>query len=113
MSLNLTELKDEPLGLAPTSADFCVPGTCFVELKDEPLGKHPIQAAICGTCYTMCYISDVETEQVISAHDDVRSFTFDVDGVADEALDFPQTSTAQACISCVYCWVNTDMHKLT
>ena len=87
MSLNLTELKDEPLGLAPTSADFCVPGTCFVELKDEPLGKHPIQAAICGTCTTYCYKPDVETEQVMTAHDDVRSFTFDVDGLGDEALD--------------------------
>ena len=25
MSLNLTELKDEPLGLAPTSADYWSP----------------------------------------------------------------------------------------
>ena len=25
---------------------------------------------------------DVETEQVMTAHDDVRSFTFDVDGLA-------------------------------
>ena len=55
MSLNLTELKDEPLGLAPTSADYCVPGTCFGDLTDEQLGKHPIPAMVCGcnvTCWT-------------------------------------------------------------
>ena len=104
MSLNLTELKDEPLGLAPTSADFCVPGTCFVELKDEPLGKHPIQAAICGTCYTTCYIPPIFTEQVMTAHDDVRSSTFDVDGVADEALDYTPTVHAFFCClqACTY-----------
>ena len=100
MSLNLTELKDEPLGLAPTSADFCRP--CFVELKDEPLGKHPIQAAICGTCTTFCYKPDVETGQVMSAHVDVLSFTFDVDGVSDEVLDsIPRYAACVVCqVSC-------------
>ena len=107
MSLNLTELKDEPLGLAPTSADFCVPGTCFVELKDEPLGKHPIQAAICGTCTTYCYKPDVETEQVMTAHDDVRSFTFDVDGLGDEPLDAPYKRTALVCLN-VLCGAGTS-----
>ena len=87
MSLNLTELKDEPLGLAPTSADFCVPGTCFGDLTDEQLGKHPIPAMVCG-CNVTCWTTpDVETAQDTAAPDDVRSFTFDVDGLSDEELD--------------------------
>ena len=88
MSLNLTELKDEPLGLAPTSADYCVPGTCFGDLTDEQLGEHPIQAAVTVSCSGfMCVKFDVETGQGKTAHDDVRSFTFDVDGLSDEELD--------------------------
>ena len=104
MSLNLTDLKDEPLGLAPTSADFCVPGTCFVELKDEPLGKHPIQAAMCVACLcTVCGLPDVETGQVMTAHDDVRSFTFDVDGLSDEELDSIPRYAAFCPVMCFYC----------
>ena len=104
MSLNLTELKDEPLGLAPTSADFCaVPGNCFTELRDEPLGKHPIQAF---GCVYICYVSgschaDVETGQVMTAPDDVCSFTFDVDGLGDEALDTtPREAAPFPCAVC-------------
>ena len=64
MSLNLTELKDEPLGLAPTSADFvCRPGTCFVELRDEPLDDSPSVSAMNLCAYCRC------------------------DGLGDEALD--------------------------
>ena len=57
----------------------------LTELRDEPLGKHPIPAIISvGQCYVT---SDVETAQDTAAPDDVRSFTFDVDGLRDEALD--------------------------
>ena len=61
----------------------------LTELRDEPLGKHPIQAF---GCVYICYVSgschaDVETGQVMTAPDDMRSFTFDVDGLGDEALD--------------------------
>jgi|SaaInl4_135m_RNA_FD_contig_123_7214_length_637_multi_3_in_1_out_0_1 hypothetical protein len=60
----------------------------LTELRDEPLGKHPIQAMTCG--YNLCTVDsqpDVETGQVMTAPDDMRSFTFDVDGLGDEALD--------------------------
>ena len=56
----------------------------LTELRDEPLGKHPIQAAlrICAACYAW-YL----TQQDVVAADDESSFTFDVDGLSDEALD--------------------------
>jgi len=74
MSLNLTELKDEPLGLAPTSADFCVPGTCFVELKDEPLDDSPSVSAMNLCAYCRC------------------------DGLGDEALDAQIPLTVSSCM---------------
>ena len=59
----------------------------LTELRDEPLGKHPIPAMVCG-CNVTCWTTpDVETAQDTAAPDDVRSFTFDVDGLGDEALD--------------------------
>ena len=39
------------------------------------------------TCATVCYMT--ETEQDVVAADDESSFTFDVDGLSDEALDSP------------------------
>ena len=35
----------------------------------------------------MCYISGIDVEQDVVAADDESSFTFDVDGLSDEALD--------------------------
>jgi hypothetical protein len=71
----------------------------LTELKDEPLGKNPIQAAACMLC--VCYQPDVETGQVLTAPDDVCSFTFDVDGLGDEALD--TTPREAAPIPCAVC----------
>ena len=52
----------------------------LTELRDEPLGKHP---DIAFTCMFFCRISG----QDVVAADDESSFTFDVDGLSDEALD--------------------------
>ena len=55
----------------------------LTELRDEPLGKHPIQAYLCvGRCHAC-----TETEQGVVAADDESRLTFDVDGLRDEALD--------------------------
>ena len=57
----------------------------LTELRDEPLGKHPIPAMV---SFGQCFVTpDVETAQDTAAPDDVRSFTFDVDGLSDEELD--------------------------
>ena len=58
----------------------------LTELRDEPLGKHPIQAAY---CYCKCYISGIDVEQGDVAADRVTTSTFDVDSLNDEALDTP------------------------
>ena len=55
----------------------------LTELRDEPLGKHPIQAAF--TVYALCL--RIRAQQDVVAADDESSFTFDVDGLSDEALD--------------------------
>ena len=57
----------------------------LTELRDEPLGKHPIQAHIC-TC-TVCHRQTTDAQQDVVAADDESSFTFDVEGLGDEALD--------------------------
>ena len=55
----------------------------LTELRDEPLGKPPIQAYLCvGRCHAC-----TETEQGVVAADDESRLTFDVDGVSDEVLD--------------------------
>ena len=79
MSLNLTELKDEPLGLAPTSADFCVPGTCFVELKDEPLDDSPSVSAAACTPICQCW-SDGLSDEVLEPRPAVIEFGLGVCG---------------------------------
>ena len=57
----------------------------LTELRDEPLGKHPSQAAYCYP--NMCSISGIMSSKTLSPADDESSFTFDVDGLSDEALD--------------------------
>ena len=59
----------------------------LTELRDEPLGKHPIQAlGVC--CFAFppqhCHI---DAQQDVVASDHESSFTFDVDGLSDEALE--------------------------
>ena len=56
----------------------------LTELRDEPLGKHPIQAARLHVCAYQC---GIDAEQDVVAADHESSFTFDVDGLSDEALD--------------------------
>ena len=62
----------------------------LTELRDEPLGKHPSQAYlyVCRALH--------EAEQDVVAADDESSFTFDVDGLSDEALD-PQPRCVVQC----------------
>ena len=58
----------------------------LTELRDEPLGKHPIQAAYCYP--NMCYVGAVwMSSKTLSPPTHESSFTFDVDGLSDEALD--------------------------
>ena len=58
----------------------------LTELRDEPLGKHPIQAAHCHPG-TACYISGIDAEQDVVASDHESSFTLDVDSLSDDALE--------------------------
>ena len=55
----------------------------LTELRDEPLGKHPSQAAI-RLC---CLCTAPRRSKSVVAADDESCFTFDVDGLSDEALD--------------------------
>ncbi len=80
MTLNLTELRDEPLGKHPSQANICVCGTCVVETD--------------------------EAQQDVVAADDESSFTFDVEGLGDEALD---DSPPVSSLSCVfYCGLSDE-----
>ena len=56
----------------------------LTELRDEPLGKHPIQAAL-ALIVLCCGMHDAQQDVVAADHE--SSFTFDVDGLSDEALD--------------------------
>ena len=60
----------------------------LTELRDESLGKHPIQAAVFLVCQCYDYGGGgmVDEQDVIPANSE-SSFTFDVDGLSDEALD--------------------------
>ena len=72
----------------------------LTELRDEPLGKHPIQAHIC-TC-TVCHRQTTDAQQDVVASDHESMTTFDVDGLSDEALDpRPAVPAAGACIFCI------------
>ena len=68
----------------------------LTELRDEPLGKHPIQAHIC-TC-TVCHRQTTDAQQDVFAADDESSFTFDVEGLGDEALDPQPPLGAYGCV---------------
>ncbi len=68
----------------------------LTELKDEPLGKHPSQAAVCSGF--LCYVN--EAQQDVVAADDESSFTFDVEGLGDEALDEGPSVSAFGCFNC-------------
>ena len=60
----------------------------LTELRDESLGKHSIQAAVYLVC--QCYDyggGGMEDEQDVIPANSVSSFTFDVDGLSDEALE--------------------------
>ena len=61
----------------------------LTELRDEPLGKHPSQAAVCTG---VCFVASTDAQQDVVAADDESSFTFDVDGLSDEVLDHDATS---------------------
>ena len=68
----------------------------LTELRDDPLGKHPIQAAVCTG---LCFVALTEAQQdVVAADDDESSFTFDVDGLSDEALDPRPSVSAALCV---------------
>jgi hypothetical protein len=91
MTLNLTELKDEPLGMHQKHAATCL--------------------GVCGVCFS--YTAGRGAEQVDVA-DDERSFTFDVDGLSDEALDPRRhVSALSACMpppagGCQACFVSSE-----
>ena len=75
----------------------------LTELRDEPLGKHPIPAMVCG-CNVTCWTTpDVETAQDTAAPDDESSFTFDVEGLGDEALDDSPSVSAFGCVPTCWC----------
>ena len=69
----------------------------LTELRDEPLGKHPIQAAICVHPVSPAH---TEAQQDVVAADDESSFTFDVDGLSDEALDPRPAVDVAVCVGC-------------
>jgi len=59
----------------------------LTELNDEPLGKHPKHAFACGAGRCLgCFIDGPVAEQVDVA-DDEGAFKFDVEDLGDEALD--------------------------
>ena len=104
MSLNLTELKDEPLGLAPTSADFCVPGTCFVELRDEPLDDSPsVSAAPFVPIVPITCFSDGRGDEALDDSPSVECFVPSVclpgSGFCyvDKDMDTPTADTRMVC----------------
>ena len=72
----------------------------LTELRDEPLGKHPSQAAVslCAFC-DGCYL---DAQQDVVAADYESCFTFDVDGLSDEALEAPHAVLDRAAIYCAY-----------
>ena len=70
----------------------------LTELRDDPLGKHPSQAAVCSGYFCVgCVVS-----QPVVAADDESSFTFDVEGLGDEPLDdSPSVSAEAVCGPCL------------
>ena len=68
----------------------------LTELRDEPLGKHPSQAAACVIFCYLCHTTD--PQHYVVAADDESSFTFDVEGLGDEALDDSPSVSADSCL---------------
>ena len=68
----------------------------LTELRDEPLGKHPIQVGVCF----YCWVESTIAQQDVVAADDESSFTFDVDGLSDEALDPRPAVDVAVCVGC-------------
>ena len=79
MTINLTELRDEPLGKAPHPVNGWT--VCLQCVAPPPLG--------------------IKVQELVAA-DDESSFTFDVDGLSDEALD-PRPAL-QAFAGCLFCF---------
>ena len=75
----------------------------LTELRDDPLGKHPSQAAVCTG---LCFVALTEAQQDVVAADDESSFTFDVDDRGDEALDDSPSVSAAACGLSSLCYVD-------
>ena len=71
----------------------------LTELRDEPLGKHPSHVDICVGVLAPCLLT--EAQQDVVAADDESSFTFDVEGLGDEALD-PQPPRLAYCMCIVW-----------
>ena len=70
----------------------------LTELKDEPLGKHPKHAFTCGVgACLLSHIDGLVAEQVDVA-DDESVFKFDFDGLSDEMLDPPPAVYAAVCV---------------
>jgi hypothetical protein len=73
----------------------------LTELRDDPLGKHPSQAAVC-TAPVLCYVN-LDAQQDVVAADDESSFTFDVEGLGDEPLDDSPSVSAMYCVVSCRC----------
>ena len=86
----------------------------LTELKDEPLGKHPIQAAV---CWYSCIGGHLDAQQDVVAADDESSFTFDVEGLGDEPLDDSPSVECFVPSVCLpgsgFCYVDKDMDTPT
>jgi len=81
MTLNLTELRDEPLGTP-------------IDVRDG--GRRTV--IVCFQCYTNT-MTDAEMA-LGDAADDESSFTFDVEGLGDEALDPRPAVDVAVCVGC-------------
>ena len=75
----------------------------LTELRDDPLGKHPSQAAVCTG---LCFVALTEAQQDVVAADDESSFTFDVEGLGDEPLDDSPSVSAFGYVCNPFCYVD-------
>ena len=87
----------------------------LTELRDEPLGKHPSQAAACVIFCYLCHTTD--PQHYVVAADDESSFTFDVEGLGDEPLDDSPSVECFVPSVCLpgsgFCYVDKDMDTPT
>ena len=68
----------------------------LTELRDEPLGKHPSHVALCSG--VRCLLCDTRQDVVAAGYESIS--TFDVDGLSDEALD-PRPAVNALCGLCI------------